>query len=96
MTTIATLGEIHEDGTSILQKSNFEIINITNFKKENLTNKLRYVDAIILRTANLQKDVLKECKSLKIIARHGVGYDNVDINYLNKIKENIQKGNQLL
>ena len=32
---------------------------------------------------NLRKS--KNCKKLKVIARHGVGYDNVDTNY---IKEN--------
>jgi D-3-phosphoglycerate dehydrogenase len=39
-----------------------------------------------LRTAKLSNDVLSYCKKLKIISRHGVGYDNVNVDYLNKNK----------
>ena len=42
------------------------------------------VDAILLRTAKLSNDVLSCCKKLKIISRHGVGYDNVNLEYLNQ------------
>ena len=35
-----------------------------------------------LRVAKLGSDVLSNCKKLKVISRHGVGYDNVDINHL--------------
>jgi D-3-phosphoglycerate dehydrogenase len=30
--------------------------------------------------------VLEKCHKLKIVSRHGVGYDNVDLNYLNEKK----------
>ena len=36
------------------------------------------VDGIVIRTANLTSNVLSKCKNLKIVSRHGVGYDNVD------------------
>ena len=84
MIKIAVIGNIHTDGLEILIKSNFEIIEISNFSKEHLINNLKDVDAIVLRTLNLNIDILQECKSLKIVARHGVGIDNVDLNYLNK------------
>ena len=29
-------------------------------------------------------DILKECNNLQVISRHGVGYDNVDLDYLKK------------
>jgi len=86
MIKVATIGKLHEDGINILNKSNFEIINISDFSKNNLINHLSNVDAIAVRTAKLSQDILEKCKSLKIIARHGVGYDNVDLNYLNKQK----------
>ena len=48
------------------------------------------VDGILLRTAILSNDVLSCCKKLKIVSRHGVGYDNVDLNFLNQ--QNIALG----
>jgi len=86
MIKVATMGKIHDDGINILRESNFEIVNISDFSRENLINYLRDVDAIAIRTATLSKNILEECKSLKIISRHGVGYDNVDLDYLNQEK----------
>ena len=83
MSKIAMMGEIHEDGWKHLTKQNFDILNITDFSKENLITELKDVDAIALRTAELNQDVLQHCPKIKIISRHGVGYDNVDIDYLN-------------
>ena len=30
------------------------------------------------------KKFLKHCPNLKVISRHGVGYDNVDLDYIKK------------
>ena len=86
MTKVATIGDIHEDGLNILKNSNFEIIHISDFTKNSLIENLKDVDAIALRTSELFEDILSECKLLKIVSRHGVGYDNVDLKYLNKEK----------
>ena len=83
---ISVIGEIHPSGWEILKKSNFEVFEIKNFDPNNLIQELKDVDGILLRTSKLEENVLSECKNLKIIARHGVGYDNVDYNYLNKNK----------
>tara|TARA_B100000315_G_C14565657_1_gene582809 strand:- start:272 stop:1249 length:978 start_codon:yes stop_codon:yes gene_type:complete len=86
MKKIATLGQMHDDGLKLLKNYKYSIVNISDYSNNNLKDKLKDVDAIALRTVKLTKDILKECKSLKIVARHGVGYDNVDLNYLNKEK----------
>ena len=86
MKKIAILGPIHNDGWKFLQKLQYDVIEITNITKENLIKELSDVDGIILRTATLSADVMSECPNLKIVARHGVGYDNVDLNYLNEKK----------
>ena len=39
-----------------------------------------------MRVAKLNSSILKNCKKLKVISRHGVGYDNVDLKYLKKNK----------
>ena len=83
---IAILGNVHKDGWDVLKESKFECFEITNFDENSLKIQLADVDAILLRTSNLNANILSNCKKLKIIARHGVGYDNVDLGYLNKNK----------
>jgi len=86
MTKIAMMGSIHSDGWSVLEKNGFDVFEITDFSPDSLIGKLQDVDGIALRTATLTKDILERCHKLKIVSRHGVGYDNVDLNYLNDKK----------
>ena len=86
MKKVAIYGKIHSEGINILKKNKYEVIEISNDKiqKSILKENLKDVDAIAIRTATLDQEILKECSNLKIVARHGVGYDNIDLNYLNK------------
>ena len=84
MKKIAIIGTIHKDGWEVLKKLNFDVFEITDLSNSNLIKQLKDIDGIALRTANLDANVMKECTKLKIVSRHGVGYDNVDISYLNK------------
>jgi len=81
---IAIMGKIHSDGLEILKKNNLENFEINDFEENFLINKLCDVDGIVIRTANLTSNILSKCENLKIVSRHGVGYDNVDSNYLTK------------
>ena len=81
------MGQIHEDGWINLKQKKIQVLNITDFSKKNLIRELNDVDAVALRTAKLHEDVLQHCPKIKIISRHGVGYDNVDIKYLNDHKQ---------
>ena len=86
MKKIGIIGLIHEDGLILLKKMGFDVFKINDFEEDNLINELKEIDGVILRTAKLSNNVLEKSKKLKIIARHGVGYDNVDIDYLNNNK----------
>ena len=81
---IAVMGEIHEDGWKVFEDNNLESFELLNFEENNLQKELSEVDAILLRTARLSNDVLSFCKKLKIVSRHGVGYDNINLEYLNQ------------
>ena len=87
---IAVMGEIHQDGWRVFEDNKLESIEILNFEENHLKRELSEVDGILLRTARLSNDVLSCCKKLKIISRHGVGYDNVDLNFLSQ--QNIALG----
>tara|TARA_X000000368_G_scaffold240241_1_gene189694 strand:+ start:971 stop:1942 length:972 start_codon:yes stop_codon:yes gene_type:complete len=86
MKKIGIIGLIHEDGLILLKNMGFDVFKINDFEEDNLINELKEIDGVILRTAKLSNNVLEKSKKLKIIARHGVGYDNVDIDYLNNNK----------
>ncbi len=83
---VAVLGIVDQKGLSFLKENEFEVIEIENFEIQNLKEQLKDVDGILLRTTRLDKEILQHCDNLKIISRHGVGYDNVDLNFLNENK----------
>lgn len=58
----------------------FEIRNCDGSNKDELIKAIVDVDAILVRSATkLDKQVLAQAKKLRIIARAGVGLDNVDV-----------------
>ena len=81
---IAIMGAIHPDGWRVLENANFQCFEVSNFEEHSLREELKNIDAILLRTAKLSSNILSNCKNLKIVSRHGVGYDNVDLKYLNE------------
>ena len=83
MTQIGIIQSIHKDGIDLFKlNKNFEYEIIDDLSKENLLKKLPLFDGITLRTSKLDADLLNAAKKLKVISRHGVGYDNVDTAYL--------------
>lgn len=54
---------------------------VTDFTPANLQAKMAEADAITVRDAPLPADVLELAPRLKVISRHGVGYDNIPIDY---------------
>ena len=83
---VAIVGTVHQKGLEFLKDNEFEVLELSDSSNQNLKNELKFVDGILLRTSKLDEDILSHCINLKIISRHGVGYDNVDIDFLNKNK----------
>ena len=87
MHKIAIVDKMHEDGINLLKKNpNFQCEIIEDLSKDNLISKLPHFDGITLRRGKIDAEILQKCKKLKVISRHGVGYDNVDINFLKENK----------
>ena len=79
MYKIGIIDTMHKKGIDYLKEyKNFECEIVTNLSRENLLSKLLEFDGITLRRGKIDKEILNKCKKLKVIARHGVGYDNVD------------------
>ena len=83
---VAVIGKVDPKGLSFLIENEFKVFEIESFEIQNLKEQLKDVDGILLRTTKLDKEILEHCDNLKIISRHGVGYDNVDLDFLNENK----------
>ena len=61
MKKVALIGKIHSDGINILKNNKCEVIDLTNASRNKLKEALIDIDAIALRTANLDQDLLNIC-----------------------------------
>ena len=85
MLKIAIVDKIHSDGIKLLEDNpKFQYELIEDVSKKNLMSKLPSFDGITLRRGKIDSEILEKCKNLKVISRHGVGYDNVDTKFLKK------------
>lgn len=84
---ILIIQPIHEVGIKLLENNpnyNYEVIE--NIKLEDIKNKIQNCDGLSIRTAKLPGEIIDLGKKLKVISRHGVGYDNVDLAAIKKNK----------
>ena len=71
--------EVAPDGPDYLKQFGYEIKMGGGAEENDLIRDVVDCDAILLRTAPVTKAVLEAGKNLKIVARHGAGFDNVDL-----------------
>ena len=71
--------DIAKEGKDFLLERGYEIKMGSGAAEEDLIRDVADCDAILLRTAPVTKAVLRAGKKLKIVARHGAGYNNVDL-----------------
>ena len=62
-----------------MDNSNYEYEILENLEAQDIKSKISNCDAISIRTAKLSGELINCSKNLKIISRHGVGYDNIDL-----------------
>lgn len=74
---------ISDSGKALLENAGFEVIEI-KIAQEQLANYINAndVSVLIVRSATkVKRDIIDACPGLKIIARGGVGMDNIDADY---------------
>lgn len=68
-------------GAEILKNAGFEVVE-KKYSPEELIQNIKDYDAIIVRSATkVTKEVIDAGVNLKVIARGGVGLDNIDVSY---------------
>jgi D-3-phosphoglycerate dehydrogenase len=85
VSSILILGRIHEAGLDVLRARpgvSFEVL--ASPSEPDILAKAPVADAIIVRTTKLTAAAIDAAPKLKIVSRHGVGYDNVDMAALDR------------
>ncbi len=83
MKTIKILANdgIHIDGQKALEAAGYQV-DTSKIAQDELPTKLNDYDVVIVRSATkIRKDLIDQCPNLKVIARGGVGLDNIDVAY---------------
>lgn len=72
---------IHPDGKMLLEDAGYTV-HTDKIAQDDLSAKLPEYNAIVVRSATkVRKDLIDLCPNLKVIARGGVGLDNIDVDY---------------
>lgn len=72
---------IHPDGQLLLEEAGYEVVT-EQVPQDQLASVLPQYDAVIVRSATkIRKDLIAVCPNLKLIARAGVGIDNIDVEF---------------
>jgi D-3-phosphoglycerate dehydrogenase len=85
MPHVLVLGRIHMAGLALLEaRPDITVDLLASASEPELIARVPAVDAILVRTNRVSGAVIDAAKSLKIVSRHGVGYDNVDLAALDR------------
>ncbi|WP_020683041.1 hydroxyacid dehydrogenase [Marinobacterium rhizophilum] len=85
MPHILVAGKIHEAGLERLRNApgvTFDLVE--EVTTESYSPLLEKADGLLIRTQPMTAKEIALAKSLKIVSRHGVGYDSVDVKALNE------------
>ena len=72
--------KIHQSGMDFL-KSHAEVVVAENTKLETLVAAIKGMEAVIIRSTKMYNEVIDAADKLRVIGRHGIGVDNIDVEY---------------
>lgn len=78
--------DITAPGKDFLKSRGYEVVVVEGTGSEAFEREAGNADALLARTAKYPAEILKKMPNLKVIGRHGVGYDNIDMGYCNEKK----------
>jgi D-3-phosphoglycerate dehydrogenase len=77
---VLVCGRIHDDGLALLKaRPDVDWDVLEAGAPDEVEARIAEVDAIVVRTTPIRGALLAKAKRLKVVSRHGVGYDNVDV-----------------
>ncbi len=84
MAKVMIIQKIHENGVKLLLEAGYEVVFASSTEPEIVAKEITDVDGLIVRTSLVNAKVIESAPKLKVIARHGVGVDNIDIETASK------------
>jgi D-3-phosphoglycerate dehydrogenase len=75
---------IHESGVKMLLNAGFQVIQASSPEPSVVATEIVDCDGVIVRTAPFTAEIIRNAPKLKVIARHGVGVDNIDVEEASK------------
>lgn len=71
--------EIMQGGRDYLESRGHELITGSGFETEDIIRDIKGIDAMIVRLSKITREVFEAADKLKVIVRHGAGFDTVDL-----------------
>lgn len=81
---VAVPAFLSQEGKDYLTSHGMELVEIPDMRAETIAAQAADVDGIVEMVDPFPNEMANKMPNLKIIARHGVGYDNVDQDYFGK------------
>jgi D-3-phosphoglycerate dehydrogenase len=84
MPKVLIIQPFHEDGMKLFAARPDVAYEVVDGTPEELASKIADADGVTIRTSPLPAEVLDRAERLKVVSRHGVGYDNIDVDALTR------------
>jgi D-3-phosphoglycerate dehydrogenase len=84
MPKILIIQPFHEEGMKLFEARPDVACEVVDGALEELAEKIADADGVTIRTSPLPGDVIERAQRLKVVSRHGVGYDNIDLEALSR------------
>lgn len=82
MRNLLVAGKLHEAGEALLRElpaQGFQVDYIEEVSEPSYAPLIGRADALVIRTQPLSAATIAQAERLKVVSRHGVGYDSVDV-----------------
>ena len=89
MPHLLVAGKLHPTGVNRifeLKKEGHSVTYIEDISENSYSSLISDADALVIRTQPLSSETLNNASNLKVVSRHGVGYDAIDLQALNSRK----------
>jgi len=86
MPHLLVAGKLHPAGEALLQRLQGQGVTVdyvTEISEPSYAPLIRKADALVIRTQPLSAATVAQAERLRVVSRHGVGYDSVDLAALN-------------
>lgn len=77
--TSPSFGKFNPEIFDELIKSGFKVLKLIPYSREKMMEEIVDASALIVGLESIDAEVISQAKELKIIAKHGVGVDNIDL-----------------